>query len=163
MCFLPYLKCSYSQKLSLFMPSFLLLSCFKNVSKFPRISYSLLAIHSHSNFTKLDCLVETCCLRHYSWLWRFTCMCTGTRRRVKSVAKCRSSHFGGATSPFSPRNFTVCLAQGCLMGLSMASPKGCGNNTQTCYSSLFTLHYFYSWFFGGLTASASLLTIITPV
>lgn len=117
-----------------------------NVRRFPRISCLLLVIHNHSNFAKVGLLVETCCLPCYSWLWRFICMCTG--RRVKSIAKYRSSCFSEGTSHFSPRNFRVFFTQGCLMGLSMASPKSCGNNTQPCYFSIL-LHSFLLLFFSG--------------
>ena len=127
-----------------------------NISRFPRISYLLLVIHNHSNFAKVGLLAEICCLPCYSWLWRSICMCTEIGRRVKPVAKFRSSCFSEGTSHFSPRNFTVSFAQGCLMGLSMASLKSCGNNTQTRYFS-FLLHSFFTPVFFWLTASASSL------
>lgn len=93
-----------------------------NVSKLPRISYLLLDIHNHSNFAEVG-LVETCYLPCYSWLRSFICMYAERGRRVKSVAKYGSSCFGGGTSHFNPRNFTVSLSQVCLMGLFLGSLK----------------------------------------
>jgi len=125
----------------IFLETFSVFLVVHKVSIFPRISCLVLIVHNHLNFAKVGLLIESCGLPYYSLLWRFICMCTETVRRDMS-AKYRSSHFSEGISHFSPRNFTVSLAQECLLGLSMASPKGCGSNTETLYFSLL-LHCFF--------------------